>query len=217
MPKPLSFAELSEASKERARGWLRSIDDGDWHESVFEDAVRMGGLMGIEIGARHRRTTANNTVQYPAIYYSGFASQGDGASFYGLYTHEPKAVENITAECGGTDAELIRIATELTALQVRVKMEHGGLLQAKIVTQGGNTNYMHSGCMQLESVEVAPWPEEDIPLYLEGEETTLRTLMRDFANWIYKRLNEEHDYQMSDEVIDEQLGQYVFKEDGRVL
>jgi hypothetical protein len=45
-------------------------------------------------------------------------------------------------------------------------------------------------------------------------ETRLIDLMRDFARWIYKSLEQEYDYRLSDEAIDESLGQYEFDEDG---
>ena len=49
------------------------------------------------------------------------------------------------------------------------------------------------------------------------EEQTLLTLMRRFADWIYKSLENEHDYLTSDEVVTESLADLLFDEDGTVI
>jgi hypothetical protein len=51
------------------------------------------------------------------------------------------------------------------------------------------------------------------------DETTcneFRDLMRDFADWIYKGLEAEYDYRMSDEAVDEamEVNEYEFTEEG---
>ena len=56
--------------------------------------------------------------------------------------------------------------------------------------------------------------------YDEAMETLLLDLMRDFARWIYKGLEEEYDYRLSDENIDERIGhgEYQFDaETGKVV
>ena len=59
------FNELSEKAKEKAREWYRKSSDGEtyWSESVIDDAKNIGKLLGFDIAK---------------VYYSGFASQGDG-------------------------------------------------------------------------------------------------------------------------------------------
>ena len=48
-------------------------------------------------------------------------------------------------------------------------------------------------------------------------EVQIATLMRDFANWIYKNLEAEYDYLTSDEFIDERLADDLFDEDGCMI
>ena len=68
-----SFDELSEQAKEKAREWFRAGTlDYEWWDGVFEDAKRVGALIGIGIDD---------------IRFSGFWSQGDGASLSGTYTY----------------------------------------------------------------------------------------------------------------------------------
>ena len=45
----------------------------------------------------------------------------------------------------------------------------------------------------------------------------VKDALRSFMRWIYKQLNEEHDYLTSDEAIDEALADKMFDEDGNVI
>ena len=79
------YDELSDKAKAKARDWYRQAGDGDnyFSESVIEDASKIAGLLGIELKQREIRTMGGNTRQEPAISWSGFSQQGDGASFEG--------------------------------------------------------------------------------------------------------------------------------------
>lgn len=51
------FDELGDAAKEKAREWYRSSAlDYEWWDSVYEDAARMGALIGIQIGTKGKNT-----------------------------------------------------------------------------------------------------------------------------------------------------------------
>lgn len=202
-----TFEELSDAAKEKARDWLRALqfnDSSDW-EFVYEDAVTVGALIGIEIDRRTFKTMGGGTGSEPTIYFSGFSSQGDGACFEGTYSYRKGALKALKQEIGGEskgDKELIRIATELQELQRRnfyrleARMKHSG-------------HYNHSGCM---SVDI------DFPAdrYISDDEQALTRLMRDFADWIYRQLEAEYDYRCSDEQIDDSMdaNQYTFDING---
>lgn len=68
------------------------------------------------------------------------------------------------------------------------------------------------------SVEV--WDERDhyAALNIEDEEE-LTQCLRDFADWIYRKLEAEYEYRMSDENVDEaiRINEYDFDESGRRL
>ena len=139
--KTFTFAELDERTKDKVRDQHR--DDAfydDWWDAVYEDAIRMGALLGIEIGTKQRRTMNNKTISYPAINFSGFCSQGDGACYEGNYRYAKDAVAKVTAEAP-QDKELARIATELTALQVGLKLLYGWPMG--VVIKHGSSNYRH--------------------------------------------------------------------------
>lgn len=198
----LTFDQLSERAKEKAREKGREhVCCYGWWDNVYEDAIHMGSLMGISIDAR-------------GLNFSGFSSQGDGASFSGRYEYTPNATEKITAECGGQDLELIRIASELTAFQIANRMQYETTVSARI-RQDGRAS--HSMTMNIEIMFDARndvWPNFTDEIFDDLSETLL-TLMRDFADWIYKQLEAEYDYLNSDEYIDKILNDGVlFDEDG---
>lgn len=204
------FEELSDRAKEKARDWYRQhvfTDENDW-DSVYEWAETAGALMGIDIRQKAVKTMGGGTRYDPAIYFSGFSSQGDGASFDGYYSYAKGAAKALAKEFGDTsDAskELIRIATALQEVQ----RKNFYRLSATMTQHG---RYYHSGCM---SVDVVNSNGDNASDEIEGEVTLL---MRDFADWIYKQLEKEHDYQMSAEAIDEAIiaNAYEFNEDGEI-
>lgn len=199
------FDELSESAKEKARDWYRQADAGDnyFSECVIDDAATIADLIGIDLRQK-RVNLMNGTVRYdPAVYWSGFSSQGDGASFEGSYCYKKGAAKAIRAHAP-QDRELHRIADELQALQARNFYR----LRASIGTSG---RYCHEYSMDV-NVEYAGDDCRDV----SAVEDDLTELIRDFARWIYRALEREYDYQNSDEAVDENIraNQYEFEEDG---
>jgi len=205
------FDELSDDAKEKAREWWRGcVDD---YSAVIEDAARMAELLGIEIETRSWKNSYGYEGSEPLIYWSGFCSQGDGASFEGRYEYKKGTVKAILAETGAGredaskgDRELLRIARQLQDLQRPAFYT----LTARM-GRGHNSNYYsHSGTM---SVDVERSDEREVT---EDQEETLAQLMRDFADWIYSQLEQENDWIYSDENVDEAIraNEYEFYVDG---
>ncbi len=75
-----SYSELSDDAKEVAVSYVQNRLDSwvldDWYYFIYEDFVREVKRQGIEIGTKH-------DGKVPSIYWTGFWSQGDGASFEG--------------------------------------------------------------------------------------------------------------------------------------
>lgn len=199
------YDELSDEAKQKAREWYADLvfsDSCDW-EFVYEDAERCAAILGIDIDQRSFKTMGGGTGSEPRIYFSGFCSQGDGACFEGTYRYAKGATKKIR-EHAPQDRELHRIADTLQAVQSR----HFYKLEASMTHRG---RYSHSGCMSV-SVEHRDDRYRDIG----DAEDDITQLMRDFADWIYSRLEDEHDYQTSDEAVEEAIraNQYTFDEDG---
>lgn len=199
------FDELSDSAKEKARDWYRShvFGDSNYWEHVLADADHVAELMGIDIARHTYRTMGGDAGSAPTIYFSGFCSQGDGACFEGSYAYK-KGAHKAIRDYAPQDTELHRIADALQSTQ----RLHFYKLTASMSHRG---HYSHSGCM---SVDVEH--SEDRYRDIQGAESDITQLMRDFADWIYSQIEKEYDYQNSDEAVDENIraNEYEFDEDG---
>lgn len=208
-----SFDELSETAKEKARDWYRQATSDDFSqfgaESALEDANRMATMLGIDISTHMVKLMGGGTRQDPTIYYSGFCSQGDGASFSGTYAYKAGSVQAVAKEAPTGDGkafkgnnELNRIARELQAIQ----RPHFYRLQASISASGRSlSHFIGVDVERSDSVNV---PSEDVDALTE--------LIRDFADWIYRQLEREYEYLQSNESVDESIraNEYEFTEHG---
>lgn len=192
MPKQIQttvyeFDELSEAAKEKAREWFRSGYEFD-SEYCIDDAMRIGKLLGLEI---------------ENVYWSGFSSQGDGASYTGSYSYAKGALAAVMEECP-TDKVLHNIAIALQDMQRRAFYS----LSAEISQRG---HYSHEMTMQFN---ISDSRGIDVS---EDTEESLKYTLRDFARWIYRNLESEYEYVMSDEQTDENIraNEYTFDENGK--
>lgn len=198
-----TFEELSDDAKERARDWWRGCEIADCdNEFQFDDFVRVGDILGVTFKKRAIPLVGGGTRYDPTIYYSGFSSQGDGACFEGSYAYV-KGCAKAIRDYAPKDETLHRIADDLAEAQrksfyrIRATMEHRG-------------HYYHSGCMRVEH-------HGDNPAARHEDEESVTQAMRDFADWIYKQLEADYDYRMSDEAVDESIlaNEYTFTKDGR--
>ena len=187
-----TFAELSESAKETARDKYRehNLEGYDWWDSVYEDAKTIGNLFGLRIDR---------------IYFSGFWSQGDGAYFEGDYQYRKGALKAVI-DYMPLDNDLHDIVKRLQ--DVQRKAFYG--LYASTKSGHGSNFYSHSGVMQV-SVDC---DKRDIT---ESEEDDITQCLREYADWIYSRLEAEYEYLQSDEVIDEYLNDCEFDEEGELI
>lgn len=209
------FSELDERAKNTAREIYRegSYPHDDWWDFVYEDAVRMGEMLGIDIEHKVRGTHGGKTIQEPMIHFTGFSSQGDGACYSGEYSYEPEALQKLKAECN--DDELFRIAKELAVLHLTCRLMGIELDYTKIEAMGGG--YSHSNTMSVTLRVTEDTDDDGEPYAIVDIEKTLTELMKDFAKWIYRQLESEYDWLMSDECVDERLVDETFDEDGNVV
>ncbi len=76
------FPELSDAAKEKARSWYRELGPhDDWWDAVYEDFERICEILGIRLKITPVRLMDGGTRAKSCIWFSGFCSQGDGASY----------------------------------------------------------------------------------------------------------------------------------------
>jgi len=198
--------ELSEAAKGKARGWYRDGGfDYDWYDAVYEDFQQIAETFGIRFKTRTVRLMGGGTRQAPRIFFSGFWSQGDGASFECHYAYRKNAMAEIRSYAP-QDTELHDIADTLQAIQRRNFYQ----LRAEATHRG---HYYHEYCMAISV-------NRDSPTYQDmtaDAEDIITEALRDLARWLYHQLEREYDYLTSDEAVDETIiaNEYTFTEAGR--
>lgn len=198
------FNELDAQAKERARDWFREVSAGenDFADFVIEDAATIADMLGLDLRQRPVKLMNGSTRYEPAIYWSGFSSQGDGACFEGRYSFKADCLATVCAHAP-TDEKLHAIA--------RVFQEKGRDVQATIKHSG---RYSHAYSM---SIDVEPADEDEDGESDMATRDAITEAIRDFANWIYRQLEAEYNFQNSDEQIDESItaNEYTFSETGR--
>jgi hypothetical protein len=200
------FSELNDDAKEKAREWYREAAlDYDWWDFVFEDAVMVGRILGIEIDHREVPLMNGKTRREPVIYFSGFSSPGDGACFEGRYSYA-KGWRKRLLGYAPQDKELLAIGEALQKAQHDTKWA----ITARTKQRG---HYYHSKSMTIECwCDLEHQPESNDWMM------TVEQCLINFADWIYARLESEHDWLLSDEAVDESIkaNEYEFTQEGRI-
>jgi hypothetical protein len=199
------LTELSDEAKDKARAWFRETIHDDWWDSVYDDFQQICPILGVTLATTPVRLMGGGTRQKPCIWFSGFGSQGDGTCFEGCYAYAPRASLRIR-DYAPQDTELHRIADALQALQKLNFYQ----LTASFRKTG---QYTHAFAMTFDV-------ERDSPA---GQAVARRTdddliiALRDLANWLYRTLEREYEFQTSDETVDEgRSGNgYTFTAEGR--
>lgn len=191
----LTFDELDDAGKERAREWMRAgvCDDSWWYEGVYDDAERVCEILGVELDRKDGKR--------PAIYFSGFSSQGDGACFEGVYRYAPGCARKIR-EYAPEDTRLHAIADTLTAVQRPACYS----VTARITHQG---HYCHEYSTRIES-------GCGRGRFTDGDGEALADALHDLMRWIYRSLETEYEWRNEDAQIDDTIraNEYTFTPDG---
>ena len=189
--KTVKFEELSDSQKEKV------IDENrDWNTE---------GLDWFQYTMDDAKTIASLMgIDIEDIFFSGFWSQGDGACFTGRFSHTKNIVKNVKEHTGNSDKELVRIAKEIQKLHRPSFYTTYG----KIFHTG---HYYHERSMSIDaecekgSLDYEGWKE----------------VLADFALWIYKNLEREHEYLTSDAVVVESIianeMEFEIDEDGDLI
>lgn len=206
------YHELSGRAKEKAKEWWYECIGTEDYESTIEDAVEVGKCLGIEFDTVDCRTVGGSTRSDPDIRWSGFSSQGDGASFKGTWKSPEWNMLSKVKNYAPLDLTLHSIAQVLHDLQT--KYNHKITAVCKYSTSG--VSYAHSGWMDVETSAAGGGEDgEDVELSKLDHEA-VKYQMRRFADWIYAQLSLQDDYLHSDESVEEAMAanEYTFEENG---
>lgn len=185
--------ELTGDARNTALEWLaRGNTDHDWYDVTIEDAKRLCALFGLTI----------DDVQF-----SGFSSQGDGASLTGSYAYKAGGLAALQQEAP-TEEKLHAAVRELQ----RIQRSRGYKLTATIERNRGD-RYVHP-----RSVTTTAYDSQGDE---HGQEVTdaVAEAMRDVMTWIYRQLEAEYEYQTSEEACLESAdaNDYRFDKFGRPI
>lgn len=195
------YDELDTAARAKACDWYRSSTDDDvyWSEHVIEDATEILQLFGVELDAN-------------GIVWSGFCSQGDGASFTGTYAPDGKAHARVT-DYAPMDRELASIATGLDHLH-NVTAPIG----YRLTLTRRDSRYSHPYTVeigQIDTFTTAPdGTETEVDYEIPGD--AILTELRRIMTWIYRTLETQYEHEQSDETVSENIraNEYRFTKDG---
>ena len=191
-----TYGELSGEAQANARNWWTEIvENDDYAPPVIENALEVAKCLGIEIRDKGRGPAC--------IYWSGFASQGDGASFEGVFRPTGEALAKVK-EFAPLDETLHGIARDLD-----IAYSLAGEFRCDVTTPRGS--YCHSGTMDYEF---------DLDYDRSGTneaDKLVRQALRRFADRIYSQLEESYFYVTSDEGVAETLhaNEYTFTAGGK--
>jgi hypothetical protein len=214
------FDELSDDAKETAREWFRGCDSPDL-DSVVTDFCEILGHLGF-------------TVESKDVEWSGFCSQGDGASFTGLFNLADMKPEALKAWGSGETVNVClqdvaafkpdasRFYREvLRCLPLSHWAEWRALFretrsETRVSIERYSSRYSHHMTMQAgdsgEWCEAVAYFMGDTEYDDSGVESAcdnftddVRDFARNLAQSLYSALEREYEYQTSDDSADENI------------
>lgn len=213
-----SYRELSAKAQQKAREWFCETLDYEWWEHIYEHAKQSGTERGFEI---------------EDIRFSGFWSQGDGASWTGRVDLKQFLEHHLKED--NPDFGRYFVLQALIA-------ENNDWVEPYTNINRSGFHYVHDNMMRLESIsysnlqdldaddeerlqEEGPLQRADIyQLYkgadidqlIDSLETWVLEEAQAYARQIYKDLESEYDHLTSDESLVEvaESNGWMFDEDG---
>lgn len=174
----LKFDELDENQKSKVIENMRDINtDYDWYEHVYDDAKTILGMLGF------------SNIE---ITYSGFWSQGDGASFTASF-------------------DVPRTKKELKERQAKVREYAPNIKLGLFSDMRFDKDEKDAGTLEVFRI----CPHYAHYNTISSDNNDLKEFARDFSKWIYKKLESEYEYLTSNECITETIecNEYEFYAD----
>jgi len=209
------YQDLSDSAKETARQWYLEGMDYEWWEGVYEMVIEDGKEKGFYIDK---------------IFFSGFHSQGDGASWTGQVDVRQWLEENC-ADSIGVSAWCQLIQEDIISKHIQVTQSgqycHENTMRFGEIVDDTN-NFEDDYTMQKDSIfkgmTIATLFDiieaDDTCSYKSTEqiEQAVAESCKDYARNIYHKLREEYEYLCSEEMMIDHFdcNDYQFTEEGRL-
>ena len=178
------YSELTPTAQKKVLDKMRDwqVDDYDWYESELDYWKEKLDLIGFENAK---------------IAFSGFSSQGDGASFTADVNIEKllsSIIYRATKYKNARIFELVSLLHDKNAINIHLAKNHWG------------THYSHERTISLNVDIDYPYESGSFwPKIVEQFENALDDFRIDLCHAIYKSLESEYDYLTSDESIIEMI------------
>jgi hypothetical protein len=210
------YGELSEQSQQKAREWYIEGMDYEWWEGTYEMVIEDGKSEGFYIDK---------------IFFSGFHSQGDGASWTGQVDVRQWLEVN--------EDDSIGLSAWCQLIQEDVVSKH-------VKVEANNAHYCHESTMAFQDVQDDTYDVNDehemvLPSIFKGMQVqhlfdiiatdpdcrykgvdditqAITESGKDYARDIYQRLKEEYEYLCSDEMMIDHFdaNDYHFTNEGKL-
>lgn len=131
------------------------------------------------------------TVSYKDVEFTGFWSQGDGASFAGSFRFSDVNPSELKSACP-TEVELHELAAELQVLAD----DHPNI-EGKVIKLSSRYSHSHTMSIGVYSTPDGDYCNEETEAFEKSEDSLLR-IFRNLADWLYSRLNSEYDFHLAD-------------------
>lgn len=215
-----SFEELSPEAQEKALDTFRDIntDYASWHDPIIEGFIEdMSEEFGVDIDTGD-------------VFYTGFYSQGDGASFKGTVDEREKFFKNALSlkssefldmgdEEKSDDEELVTLMGDLRNIgfdnRERLKPEDFYITFTK-----SSSRYEHSNTMdidlEVDSFDDKEDDERDFQSFVDKIEQESLKWARGKADELYSSLSRYYEELQEDDEVKETIiaNDYRFNEDG---
>ncbi|TAG49770.1 MAG: hypothetical protein EAZ30_02740 [Betaproteobacteria bacterium] len=193
------FSELSEKARERAAELLRNhTADHHWWDATYDDADNIATLLGITIDRASVLTKSGRRESgLPDIQFSGFWSQGDGASFVGSFSSKG-GCDTAIRSYAPLDEKLLAIARSLDTLHTQLSNRLSATLTRR---RDAYHHYSHENTVDI-NVMLTDSHGDERTASAEVEDE-LGNVLRSFMRWIYGQLESEYDHLTSDDYLAE--------------
>lgn len=182
--KVYNIDELCDKAKDKVLGeWRHCLTDCNWWDDIYDEFNQVMEYLGFDLDNDE-----------PC--FSGFASQGDGASFTGHWWGKRMTrVGSFYEDINPAYFKCSELRTVADILEVLANKHLTGMVQRY------NSRYCHENTMFCNLIEI----NDDIPQITKTQESLFDTACKQLAKLLYKALEKEYEYLTSDECLIEHL------------
>lgn len=207
-----TFDELSDSAKQTAVSDYAESLDWEWWACSYDNFIEDMAKLGIEIDIKEKRNHNGYVSKSPKIYFSGFYSQGGGASFEAsINVIDFIKAHGVVKEYWKLYLNLIKYNCYLS-INIGIRSPH----------------YSHSGTMYLSqnSFDYDNWDHNGDIVHvcsLEQQADDLAQYILEtcqgYADDLYDTLEKEYEYLTSEESVKEtaEANEWYFNERGKVI